>query len=266
MPILVRAQSVMWERRAADGRSCLKVGLSSIGPMDSMVMHSQTLLRDWTEHTGAAEAGRPQPFHAPGYDAMLDRCSARRLGAYKRGNTLNSFIFGDQTTMPHNSCTSRPCRRPIRSTYGCDLRDQTGEFPFAQADRLASGHAVLVVTFPRRQLVHHGRVQTLVSDIPEPRLAQCRPDTPAQEFNGHAHPLRAVCRRIAPEATLLIFHHWSEVNLVKYGAEHHRVDNVSRSNLFEPFPNRALTASRSLCRLLTAALSRTFALRAIQVE
>lgn len=127
MPILVRAQSVMWEPCAADGRSCLRVGLSSLGPMDSMVMHSQTLLRDWTENTGAAEADGLHPFlPCAGYDALLDRCSARRLGADKRGNALNFFIFEGQTTMPHN--TSRLARKhPGRLGPGSRPGRQSGE-------------------------------------------------------------------------------------------------------------------------------------------
>ena len=34
---------------------------------------SETLLRDWAEHAGAAAGEGLHPFHAPGYDALLDR-------------------------------------------------------------------------------------------------------------------------------------------------------------------------------------------------
>ena len=34
---------------------------------------SETLLRDWEEHAGAAAGKGLHPFHAPGYDALLDR-------------------------------------------------------------------------------------------------------------------------------------------------------------------------------------------------
>ena len=34
---------------------------------------SETLLRDWAEHAGAAAEEGLHPFHAPGYDALLDR-------------------------------------------------------------------------------------------------------------------------------------------------------------------------------------------------
>ena len=34
---------------------------------------SETLLRDWGEHAGAAAEEGLHPFHAPGYDALLDR-------------------------------------------------------------------------------------------------------------------------------------------------------------------------------------------------
>ena len=34
---------------------------------------SETLLRDWAEHAGAAAGKGLHPFHAPGYDALLDR-------------------------------------------------------------------------------------------------------------------------------------------------------------------------------------------------
>ena len=34
---------------------------------------SETLLRDWGEHVGAAAEEGLHPFHAPGYDALLDR-------------------------------------------------------------------------------------------------------------------------------------------------------------------------------------------------
>ena len=34
---------------------------------------SETLLRDWGEHAGAAAGKGLHPFHAPGYDALLDR-------------------------------------------------------------------------------------------------------------------------------------------------------------------------------------------------
>ena len=45
---------------------------------------SETLLRDWAEHAGAAAEEGLHPFHAPGYDALLDRIRDHEREAGKR--------------------------------------------------------------------------------------------------------------------------------------------------------------------------------------
>ena len=45
---------------------------------------SETLLRDWAEHAGAAAGEGLHPFHAPGYDALLDRIRDHEREAGKR--------------------------------------------------------------------------------------------------------------------------------------------------------------------------------------
>ena len=45
---------------------------------------SETLLRDWAEHAGAAAEEGIDPFHAPGYDALLDRIRDHEREAGKR--------------------------------------------------------------------------------------------------------------------------------------------------------------------------------------
>ena len=45
---------------------------------------SERLLRDWTEHAGAAEREGLHPVHAPGYDALLDRIRDHEREAGKR--------------------------------------------------------------------------------------------------------------------------------------------------------------------------------------
>ena len=45
---------------------------------------SETLMRDWAEHAGAAAGEGLHPFHAPGYDALLDRIRDHEREAGKR--------------------------------------------------------------------------------------------------------------------------------------------------------------------------------------
>ena len=45
---------------------------------------SETLLRDWAEHAGAAAGEGLHPFHAPGYDGFLERIRDHEREAAKR--------------------------------------------------------------------------------------------------------------------------------------------------------------------------------------
>ena len=59
---------------------------NTVALADELWIHdeSQILLRDWTAHAGAAEADGLHPFHAPGYDALLDRIREHEKAAGKK--------------------------------------------------------------------------------------------------------------------------------------------------------------------------------------
>ena len=62
----------------------IEVNAAGLGRELRMHDASETLLRDWAEHAGAAAEEGLHPFHAPGYDAFLERIRDHEREAAKR--------------------------------------------------------------------------------------------------------------------------------------------------------------------------------------
>ena len=62
----------------------IEVNAAALGRELRMHDASETLLRDWAEHAGAAAEEGLHPFHAPGYDAFLERIRDHEREAGKR--------------------------------------------------------------------------------------------------------------------------------------------------------------------------------------